>query len=173
MNSLDSARALSFARNQTKTVVRVNYRSWLGKLVAWDGIVPIVVLLAPIVVGQLFPNRPGALEFTAVSVPIVAFFIRFYVAKRQIYDNRCSNLVRFIQIISLCLAIVLLLLIDTMIILAQQMPPGAMFATMEDIIVWAILISCYSVLMAFSMFPGRTEHLVEVQWPDVDPPRRR
>ena len=150
------------------TIQRVNYLSWLLKLVSFDGVRPVVVLLMPTVVDQLFPNRRGAMEFTAVTVPIFAFFIRFFVAKRHIFSNQCTGLVRGLQLIALCLAILVLLLIDSLMILAHGMAKRAMFATNTDLVVWAVLIALYFTCMAFAMFPGRTEVLTTVEWRDVD-----
>jgi hypothetical protein len=109
------------------------------------------------------------MEFTAVTVPIIAFFIRFFLAKRHIFTNQCTGLVRSIQLTALCAAILMLLLIDSLIILANEMPQGAMFATNTDLVVWAVLITIYITCMALAMFPGRTEVPTTVEWRDVDP----
>jgi hypothetical protein len=159
----------SFQCGRTMTVRRVNYVTWLLKLVAWDGVLPVAVLLMPTVVETLFPNRRGVMEVAAVTVPILVFFIRFFVAKRHIFSNQCTGLVRGIQLVALCVAILVLLLIDSFIILAHEMPKGAMFATDTDLLVWAVLIAVYVTCMAFAMFPGSTEELTTVEWRDVDP----
>jgi hypothetical protein len=58
-----------------------------------------------------------------------------------------------------------------MIILANEMPKGAMFATNTDLVVWAVLITVYVSCMALAMFPGRSEVPTTVEWRDVDPLR--
>lgn len=152
----DLASEQQVEHTRAESVRRVKYGAWLIKLVAWDGFVPLIVLLLPSVVEELFPNRRGAMELTALTVPIAAFFIRFVVGKRHIYANDCTDVVRCMQLVALCLAILLLVLIDTLIILANLMPKGAMFATPVDWLVWAVLIGVYGICMAFAMFPGRT-----------------
>ena len=156
--------------SETTTLRRVHYGRWFLKLVAWDGVLPVVVLLAPTVVEQQFPNRREAMEVMAMILPITAFFVRFFVAKRHINSNQCTHLVRCFQIIALCLAILVLLLIDSLIILAHEMPKGALFATTADRIAWVVLSSVYLTTMAFAMYPGRTSELRPVEWRDFVPP---
>ena len=126
---------------------------------------PIFIFLLPTVVKVLFPNRRDAIEITGVTLPIIAFFVRFFVAKRHINSNQCSRLVRRIQFVALCVAILILVLIDSMMILAQELPNGALFATDLDVIVFALLIAMYLSCMAFALFPGLDEELVNVELP--------
>jgi hypothetical protein len=136
---------------------RVNYRAWMLKLVAWDGTLPVIIVFAPSVVEFLFPNRRTALEVMALTLPIAALFLRFVLGKRHIDANRCSTMVRYIQIVALCIAIIMLVLIDSLVILAHEMPEGALWATKTDRICWAVLIGIYLILMAIAMFPGGTD----------------
>lgn len=154
---------------ETTTLRRVHYGQWLAKLVAWDGVLPVLVLLAPTVVELQFPNRRDALEVTAMILPITAFFIRFFVATRHVTSNQCTCLVRCFQFVAMCLAILVLLLIDSLLLLAQEMPKGALFATTNDRIVWGVLATVYLACMAFAMYPGRNNELRPVEWRDFDP----
>lgn len=155
---------------ETVTHRRVHYGQWFLKLVAWDGVLPVIVLLAPTVVELQFPNRRDAMEFMALVLPITVFFVRFFVAKRHIESNQCTRLVRCFQIIALCLAILVLLLIDSFIILAHEMPKGALYATTTDRFVWGVLCFVYLTSMAFAMYPGRTSELRPVDWRGSVPP---
>jgi hypothetical protein len=141
------------------TVRRIDYGTWLLKFVAWDGVLPAVVLLVPIVVEVLFPNCRDAMAITAVALPIAVFLFRFFVAKRHICSNRCSALVRRVQLVALCVAIFVLLLIDSLMIVAREAPKGALFQTETDVVTWAALIVIYLLCMAFAMFPGPANEL--------------
>jgi hypothetical protein len=123
---------------------RVTYGSWLLELVAWDGILPVFVVLVPTVIELLFPNRRGALEVTAITLPIAAFFLRFFVGKRHINSNRCARTVRHFQLVGLCIGILVLLMIDSLVILAHEMPKGALFATDTDLLAWTVLITAFN-----------------------------
>ncbi len=152
---------------EVKTERRINYGVWLFKLIPWDSLLPAFVILVPAIVKVLIPNRGNTIEFVAVTLPIAAFFFRFVIATRHINSNECSHLVRRIQIAFLCVAILVLLLIDSLFILAQEMPPGALFATTTDVIVWTALIAIYLTCMGVAMYPGRSECAIDPR--DDDP----
>lgn len=61
------------------------------------------------------------------------------------------------QLVALCVAIFVLVMIDTLVLLAHVMPRGALFATGTDLVVWAMMISLYLTAMATAMYPGRGE----------------
>jgi hypothetical protein len=132
----------------------VNYGSWFLRVLAWDGVLPAFIAFAPTGVEVLFPNHRGAVEITAVTLPIAAFGLRIRAGKRHIASNRCSEVVRFFQFCAFCLGILPLVLVDCFMILSHLMP-GAMFETYTDILICAITVSVYLTLMAVAMYPGR------------------
>jgi len=136
---------------------RASIGSWLFRLMAWDGLLPAAVWAVPWVIEWLIPHRRGAIEVTAVVLPIVAFFIRYQVGRRYIASNRCGALMRGLQVGVFCVGILLLVLIDAVIVLSHVMPKGAAFATAADCIVWAVLYSIYLTSMAIAMYPGPCE----------------
>ena len=127
---------------------------WPLRIVLWDGVLPVVVWLAPFVVRFLIPNRRGAIEITAIVLPIAAFLFRLHVGRRQIARNRCGDWMRRFQLVVFCVGIVVLVLIDAVMVLIHVMPPGAVFATPGDRIVWACLYGIYMTSMAIAMYPG-------------------
>jgi len=159
MTLMHSANGKTLGAGGAMTVRRIDYGTWLLKFVAWDGVLPAVVLLVPIVVEVLFPNCRDAMAITAVALPIAVFLFRFFVAKRHICSNRCSALVRRVQLVALCVAIFVLLLIDSLMIVAREAPKGALFQTETDVVTWAALIVIYLLCMAFAMFPGPANEL--------------
>jgi hypothetical protein len=147
---------------------RVNYGTWLLKLIAWDGALPIFIILVPTFVDLLFPNRRGAIEAAAVMVPIAAFFLRFFVGKRHINSNRCGRVIRKLQLVALCIGIFVLLMIDSLLILAHEMNRKAMFVAGADLIPLSIPFAIYLTLMAIALYPGKPEP-PPVEWRDYDP----
>ncbi|MBX3452110.1 MAG: hypothetical protein KF777_21320 [Planctomycetaceae bacterium] len=156
MSILDSTSADSFD-DAPSSVPGVPYGSWFLRVLTWDGILAASILLLPGIVEFLFPRQRGAMELAAVMWPIVALFVRFFVARRHIDSNACSRLMRRLQLAAVCVAIFVLLLIDSLVILAHEMPRGAMVATPTDIIVWAVLVVIYLAGMTFAMYPGKVD----------------
>jgi hypothetical protein len=126
---------------------------WLIRLLTWDGLLPACIWSAPIVV-RLLTARRGAVEITAVSLPIFAFFIRYRVGRQLILANGCRDLVRGVQLAVLCFGILVLLFIDAIVILAHVVPQGAGLDLADAWRTWAFAYSLYLVAMAFAMFPG-------------------
>lgn len=124
-------------------VGRVDFSAWFVRLITWDGVVPIVMALAPSAVGLLIPNHRGLVEMTAAALPIAAFFMRFCVGFRLIQTNNCAAEFRRFQVVVLVLAMFLLLFFDSVSILAHLMPSGALFARWTDFFVsWQCLVAC-------------------------------
>jgi hypothetical protein len=139
-----------------RTVVRrVNYQLWLLRLIAWDGLLPALILLAPYVVELLIPNNRLAIELLGVAFPIAGFFIRLVVGKRHIDSNLCSGPVRLAQFGVFFVGIFPLVLIDAFLVLSHVMPKGVLAP--EDYAVFGVLFSVYLTAMTLAMYPGRLE----------------
>jgi len=132
---------------------QVEYRSWLLRIIGWDGMLPASVLAAPYVVESILPNTRWAIEVTAVVLPIVAFFMRLFVGHRHIHENKCSTVFRVVQFGVFFLGIFPLVLIDAALVLVHVMPKGV-FAT-DDYLVFAVLYGIYLSAMIVAMYPGR------------------
>lgn len=134
---------------------RVRYDVWALRVITWDAVLPICITILPLGVKFLFPNRRGALELTAVVLPIAAFFLRFRAGKRHISANRCSRRFRRFQLCMFCLGILPLVLIDCVVILSELMPAGAFGGA--DYIALAVPIMIYLASMVVAMYPGRED----------------
>jgi hypothetical protein len=130
-------------------------RAWIVRIAIWDGALPAVIWLAPVIVQGLIPNLRGPVEIVAVVLPIVAFFIRFHVGRWHISANHCRIELRRFQYVALCFGALVLVLVDAVLILTNIMPKGAVFVTVGDVIVWAILILTYLGAMSIAMYPGK------------------
>ncbi|HVA50266.1 MAG TPA: hypothetical protein VNH11_28185 [Pirellulales bacterium] len=135
-------------------IARIDFGFWLRRVVTWDALLPIVIWVAPSVIEVLLPNRRGAMEIAALVLPIAAVFLRFRAGMRHIASNRCSRLVRGVQVAVFMVGMLPLILFDCFMILSHNMPAlGPMPA--EDVIVWSILLSIYVTAMVIAMYPGR------------------
>jgi hypothetical protein len=135
---------------------RVNYRSWLLRVLTWDTLLPACVGLVPLGVELVFPNHRSVMEVVAVTLPIVAFFLRLRAGKRQIDSNRCSEAVRGIQSCTFVLGIMPLILVECFMVLSHLMPKGAVF-TKAELPVWAGIFIIYMMSMVVAMYPGPSE----------------
>lgn len=132
----------------------ITYRDWIFGVMAWDGILPVCVVAAPLFAMRVFQNHPSAIELTAIVLPITALLIRFVVGSSAIRVNHCSVPVRRAHYGALPLAILKLLSVDSVLILAQNMPKGILLAAKEDQIVWGVMAFLYLTCMLIAMHPG-------------------
>lgn len=138
---------------------RPHVRKWMLSLFAWDGLMPVIVFLAPAIVRALVPRNHRAIEATSVMLPIVAFLIRLAVGLRQVSRNRVRQGVQTFQMIALFLGLVVLVLIDTLVILMWEIP--GVGNHIGDMLVLLCLFSIYLTLMALAFYPGRGQTVPE------------
>ena len=133
--------------------------AWVCRIIAWDGILPVLIWIAPFAVGKLFPNRRGPIELIAIFLPTIACVVRFYVGRSTIRRNFCPQRMRNIQIASLCVGIAILVNLDVVIILRQITPINVnappINAIESGIRNAAYLFTIYLLAMAIAMFPGK------------------
>lgn len=138
---------------------RTHYRHWLLTLVTWDGLLPVLVLVTPAVVSFFFPNQREAREAVGILLPIVAFLVRFCIGLRHIKTNHCNEWLRRLQVVALILGLFQLVMIDSLVLLAHEMPI-ANFKDPAEFIVWGVIITIYLIPMAIALYPGRKKILV-------------
>lgn len=130
------------------------FASWLTRVIAYDGMLPLMIWLTPWFAALAFPNQRALIEIIAVVVPVLGCLVRFRVGQRLIGCNLCGKQVRYVQFAALSLGLVLLALIDCVIVLMYLMPRDA-FGQPAD---WGILLALwcfYFVFMAAALYPGR------------------
>lgn len=127
-------------------------QTWLIRFLGWDGLVPAVIWLLPLTIGLLIPQLPQLIEALAVLLPLIAFFLRLRAGASHIGANQCGPVVRYGQYLVLCLAIVLLAVIDAFVILANLMPKGSF--TTEDIVIFVCMYCIYLLCMLIALYPG-------------------
>jgi hypothetical protein len=132
------------------------YGEWALRVLTWDAVLPVCVALAPVAVKFLFPNNRGAIELTAVLVPVAAFPLRAWAGIRHIKANNCSYAAKMFQLCVFLLGILPLVLWDSVVILSHVMPEGALDNRMDRMVLLVGSIT-YLLLMTIAMYPGRTE----------------
>jgi hypothetical protein len=132
---------------------RINFISWLWSLAVWDGLLPVGIVLLPMLVQFLFPNRRGPVELIAVIVPVAALLLRMRAGNRRIWENHCTAGFQSFQLTAFLLGIFILFIFDAVIILMHIMPAGAF--TLGELRGIAILFGVYYLFMIFAMYPGR------------------
>ncbi len=132
----------------------VNFRRWLLNILAWDGVVPLSVVVMPYGLKLVLPDNPWAFVVAAVVLPIGALLARFAIGTRQIASNHCGALCRGVQYVALVVGILVLLVIDAMLVLAHDLHKGALFESGQDRAWCVILIFTYLATMTVACFPG-------------------
>ena len=129
------------------------YRIWFGRVITFDGLLPLAVWGTPWLAAFAFPNRRGLIEVLAILLPVVGFLIRYASGRRLIATNACSAAVRFWQFVSLCLGLILLAFIDCVVVLLHILPRRALQQP-GDRVVFVVLGSLYFTFMVAAMYPG-------------------
>jgi hypothetical protein len=132
---------------------RINYISWLLRVVAWDGILPLVVWVAPYVLKVIVPNREEPRMLAVILTAICVFLLRWVMGVRHIEANRCSPAARQIQYFCFFAGLVVMLLTDAFALAMHDMlQPVDMIGML---IVLSLPFSIYLTLMTAAMYPGR------------------
>src|ERR1039457_3036252 len=106
---------------------------WLLRVVAWDGLLPVGVVLAASLIALLLLNNLG---FHAMSIilltsfillPVSAFLIRYIAGRRQISRNNCSESTRERQFVVFVFGIFILALVEAWLIFLHLFPNGGPF----------------------------------------------
>lgn len=135
--------------------VTVDYRGWLIGVACWDGILPVCILATPQVALSLGANR-SVIEFLAITMPVLAFFVRIVMGRRRIVANHCGPLLRCCQFVVFFLAAIHLVCVDALMLVSMEMNNGRLWANQADLVVWIILLSTYFLAMLFVLYPGRS-----------------
>jgi hypothetical protein len=142
-------------------VSSVNYALWFWRIISWDALLPAAMILAPFAIRWVVPNRQGFMEIAAVTLPILAFFLRVSAGKRQIAHNRCSMKVRRIQFGVFCVGIFPLVLFDCFMMLGALAGNGR--PDDDTIKALAVMIGIYLSAMTLAMYPGRASGPPQIQ----------
>ncbi|WP_425615925.1 hypothetical protein NA78x_005860 [Anatilimnocola sp. NA78] len=133
---------------------RINFVRWAWRVVAWDGVLPLVLLGLPHFIRWLIPNADKVIEIAAVVLPIGAFFTRMVAGCLHIRTNRCGPRLRSAQQAALFCGVFVLVLFDAFVILQLNIPAGAI-PHVEVVATGLVVFSIYLPFLTFAMYPGR------------------
>lgn len=129
---------------------RIDYYRWFWRVVAWDGLLPILVITTSIIVRAHLRNYPLLVEFVAVTVPFTFFWIRARVGISQVLRNNCSQILRSVQFGLFGVAILFLVLLECLVILS---PPEVLFADRNRRFI-GLFSMAYLLVMIIAWYPG-------------------
>jgi hypothetical protein len=138
----------------------VDYVGWFLRLLGWDIVLTAFVAIVPVVFTLVLPGNANAIEMIAVPLPIGAFILRACSGWRHIQANGCDIEMRQQQTSAFMLALVMLVVFDTMMILSHIMPAPAPLAQI-DYFIYGGLFLLYLGMMAYAMYPGRVKRAEE------------
>ena len=132
----------------------INDMIWFLRVLIWDGVLPLVLVVVPLVIRMAFPQFPDVVVPIAIILPIAAFFLRFYVGCCYITENHCGDWTRRVQSVSLVIGILALLIIDVMCIGTLGLPNGPIWNDPPALKVLSCIYGLYLVSMAMTLYPG-------------------
>lgn len=128
---------------------------WLARLLAWDGVLPLVVWAIPAILNLALPQNDKLAVMLAVSLPCVALIVRFYVGYGMIEANHCSPKFRRVQQTCLWIGLVILMLLDSLLITLLSLNlqgPGNPIGAI--VVIFLIFYLPYLAFLAVAMYPG-------------------
>lgn len=141
--------------------VHVQYGTWLYRVVAWDGLLPVFTMLVPVVLDYMFPVNPKLRDIAITVVPIVTFFARLSVGVRHVSSNQVGKAVRTVQYLAFILGILVLFTLDGLLLVMSAFRDGQMVKG-DELPVVGVWFGIYLVFMVVAMFPGWVEVAIEV-----------
>src|SRR5690349_2606722 len=87
---------------------------WLASAIAWDGMLPIIVGLIPVLVRITMPRNDGAIVLSTIFLPIIAAVLRAALASWQL-QRACGGAMPILRQAALACAILCLLLFEILV----------------------------------------------------------
>lgn len=144
------------ASTSDSSPTRINYRAWLLRVLAWDGVLPLLLWLSPFVVRLILPGiKDEAGVLLAVPLPICLFFLRIWVGAKHVDANHCGPKFRVVQYYCFLFGILLLLFVDALLLALHGELAGNLAGYLELLQDLSIPLAIYLSLMAVAMYPGR------------------
>lgn len=126
---------------------------WILRVVAWDGLLPLLIVSTPVVLLHVVPGRRELANNAMVLGPTIATILRIFEGYRIIVTNRCTSAFRACQFAALALGIFILLLIELLLLHAHEHPGGMDFRA-EDLLVISTMFGSYLLVMGLATYPG-------------------
>jgi hypothetical protein len=131
---------------------RLDWISWVIRVLAWDGLLPFLIELVPTGIRELNLGVV-AVNLTAVFVLVVALLVRTLAGMAYIRSNCCNDLTKSLQIVVFFIGIIWLMPLDLAMILC---PVNQHFETFDDVVLFVLAYTGYVIMMVIAMYPGRS-----------------
>jgi len=132
--------------------------NWLARLLAWDGVLPLIVWAVPAILNFALPQNDKLAVTVSIVLPIGALLVRFYVGYHMIEANHCSPGFRHVQQACLWIGLFILMCLDSLLItllsLNLQGPGNAHGDILAVIVIFVILYVPYLGFLTIAMYPG-------------------
>lgn len=134
---------------------RIDYLTWLARVVGWDVAFPLVIGVTAAVIGRTFGRGAGVDILALAGLPAAAFLVRLGVGIGQINSNACGQLTRRLQVAALTLGLFAVAFLDFFVALAAFNPNNGVDP--NEIALTVIIGTALQLAAAtFAMYPGRT-----------------
>ena len=128
--------------------------TWILRLVGWDGLLPVTIVVVPYLVRLALPQFPNAIAVVAVVLPIAAFFWRLYAGACHISTNRCGEFFRGVQSIALFIGVLIMVLVDALLLCVQDLPGNLLWRDPAAIRMVGTMYAIYFACMVIAVYPG-------------------
>lgn len=129
--------------------------SRLLEVVAWDGVLPLLMAAGPLVVKTMFPNPPVGAGLALVLAPPVAALIRAHIGWNQI-AKCCGGRAPLLRQVAMAVAITLLFVFEaavTVLTFEKKIPRTAWWVPFGTYAAYLVVIG-----YALRRIPGTAEH---------------
>lgn len=135
---------------------RLDVSKWVMQVLCWDGLLPVIMLLLPWVIGRLDAGANEWFEFLPILICIAGIFVRLYSGIRIISRNDLTPGEQQGQRFFLLFGAMILAVIETSI-LAIATLPAAMRPQPDkkEVIILSWLYLAYLICLTIAMYPGR------------------
>jgi hypothetical protein len=149
---------LNGAETTTETSpTRINYRAWMLRVVVWDGVIAVLLMLAPLVLQRMLikdgQNDENERMMWVVFIPIGAFLLRWLIGGRHLDTNHCSPNFRQFQTFCFFLGLGMMLFGDCLVLSLHDMLPADQ--ALVPFLMLMPFYAIYLVCMIIAMYPGR------------------
>ena len=127
-------------------------KTWIIRLLALDGLLPIAVVAVPQLIQFAFPDDFKAFAIVATLLLAIGCIYRFYTGRHHILTNHCGRSLRIVQTLALLFGIVVMVVSDCVMMVLTTIPGNANLRSFGVLILYYLV---YIVFMIVALYPGR------------------
>ncbi len=131
----------------------LDWSGWLLRVLTWDGMVPVSLLLLSRGLVLLAGNQAAIIDVLCVFIPLTGLLVRLNIGRRTIHLNDCSRGMKGVQFWFLVFGLLVLAFLECVMMLFTILPPPPDPA--KGWIVFGVALGMYFPLMIIAMYPGQ------------------